>query len=115
MNKQSSRGDDVASLGEQRNVTITVAGVGERETVLAHQVVLGRGVVVLHQEAQHGQLRHVHLELEALVPHGVEAIVFNVMGLLAGVVGCHATHLHPDQWVNDGLVLLLVHFGQLLR
>ena len=51
----------------------TVLGAGQGEAVLANQVVLGGGVVVLHQEAHHGQLRNMDQELKVLVPHGVEA------------------------------------------
>lgn len=41
-------------------------------------------------------------------------VVFDVVRLLAGVVRRHAVQLHPHQRVHDGLVLVLVDFGQLL-
>lgn len=44
----------------------------EREGVLAHELVVGCGVVVFDDEAHQRQLWHVHVELEAFVPRRVE-------------------------------------------
>lgn len=45
----------------------------ERKGVLAHELVVGCGVVVFDDEAYQRQLRHVHVELEVFVPRRVEA------------------------------------------
>lgn len=51
---------------------LTHVQAAERERELAHKLVVGRGVVVLHHEANQRQLRHVHVELEVFVPRRVE-------------------------------------------
>lgn len=100
------------------------------------EVVLGRRVVVLHHEPQHGQLGDVDLEPETFIPRRVEpcreassfsnvsqviqpracvcvrlTVVIDVVRRLDGVVRRHAVDLHPHQRVNDGALFVLVEFG----
>lgn len=51
---------------------LTHLQAGEREGVLADEVVVGCGVVVFDDEADQRQLWHVHVQLEVLVPRRVE-------------------------------------------
>lgn len=51
---------------------LTHLQAAERERVLGHKLVVGRGVVVFDDEAHQRQLWHVHVELEVLVPRRVE-------------------------------------------
>lgn len=110
------------------------------QRVLAHKVVFGCLVVVLHDKAHQGELWRVHGEAQCVVPHRVEpcrgricrgvsvcvcmllvglarvrsrTVVVDVSGLLSGLVCRDAVDLHPHQRVHDG-PLFDVDFGQLL-
>lgn len=55
-----------------RAVDLTLLNAAERQRVLAHEVVLGRFVVVFNHKTNHGQLRRVDGETQCVVPHGVK-------------------------------------------
>ena len=54
-------------------VLCTCAQAGERKGELAHKLVLGGVLVVLHDEAHQGQLGDLQLEAQGAVPARVEA------------------------------------------
>lgn len=80
---------------------------------LANEVVLGGGIIVLHNKADKGKLRHNHFKLELCVPPWVEAVVSDDGSLVTGHVSAHTMDLHCHLGVYDR-VLILVDFWQLL-
>lgn len=65
----AGRGDAVTEAA----MASTCSQAGERHGELAHKVVLGGVVVVLHHEAHQGQLGDLQLEAQRAVPSRVEA------------------------------------------
>ena len=79
-----------------RPPTFPHAGQGQGE--LAHEVVAGGAVVVLHHEAHQGQLGRPQLEPQRLLPARVEAC-----GSGTGGGRCHRGHRgHPGRWDQLG-------------
>lgn len=53
--------------------TLTLLKAVPGDGALANEVVLGGGIIVLHNKADKGKLRHNHFKLELCVPPWVEA------------------------------------------
>lgn len=105
----------------------TLLHAAKRKNVLAHKVIFGCLVIVFNHEAHHGQFRSVNGEAQGVVPHWVKpcreskphamllinknvpmwgtktslcTIIFNISGLLFGLVNRNAMDLHPDQRIH---------------
>lgn len=67
------RGPSPSPGGQQDGHPPTFPHAGQGQGELPHEVVAGGAVVVLHHEAHQGQLRHLQLEAQRLLPAWVEA------------------------------------------
>lgn len=99
---------------QQTHMAITCAKAGEWQCKLSQEVITRGIVVILHYEANQGEVRDMNGKVKGAVPARVETIVVHMIRFLLNVVDGNSVNLNPHLRVHYGTGFVTFWFGKLL-